>query len=83
MKRNEGIDVKQIKEFFGKFVNIGVPHFWDENKLFIHSGYVTKITPNWIVLKTAKGIIQIKIEDVRSVTVEDNILREKRNGRDH
>lgn len=54
----------EILEFLHKTIDIGIPRFEDNDRLFYYTGVLTEVTQEYIKLKLWDGIKQIPINDV-------------------
>lgn len=61
---------KYIKEFLGKSVNIGIPHWLDPDRLFYITGKITEIENNHLILLMNNGVKKISLDDV--IEIEGN-----------
>lgn len=59
------MDEEDFEPYLGKELQVGVPNYADKDRLFMHNGLLTKVTPDGIILKSPKkevflryGIIQ-------------------------
>ncbi|MHA1492324.1 MAG: hypothetical protein ACTSRI_22060 [Promethearchaeota archaeon] len=66
------MDIKYITEkdfLFGKKIVVGVDHAFEYKKLFYHYGILRDLITerDCIVLETKKGIMEIRIRDIRDI----------------
>ncbi len=59
-------------DFLGKIVNIGVPHFHKEHRLFFITGLVTDVEDGFITLEIKEGIRRVPFSDIIEITRRDN-----------
>ena len=64
------MDRRDLEQFKGKYVAIGVDHIIDPNRLFFNFGTVISINDTFLVLKWKRGIKEILISDIREIRLD-------------
>jgi len=58
---------KYVKKFKNKKVNIGVPHWHIEDRLFYRTGIIKTIDTKFITLENDHSIKKIPLQDIREI----------------
>jgi len=61
-------------EYKDKNVVIGIPHLYEENKLFYYLGMITDLEEDSLRLKTKDGLYLISYSDIRAIKISGNSL---------
>ena len=59
--------IDYYKDFLNKAVDIGIPHLYQEGRLFFISGIVIDIESDFLILKIKDGIRKISLSDIREI----------------
>lgn len=55
--------------FLGQVVNIGIPYYMKEHRLFFITGLVTNIDDKFLVLRVKNGIRKIFFSDIIQISI--------------
>jgi hypothetical protein len=67
------------KGFLNKKVNIGIPHWFNQGKLFFFTGYVIEVNNEFLILKTSNGIRKISLSDIIEIKECNNNCKDFEN----
>lgn len=65
------MDKKEIEEFFGKYIAIGVPHDKIPGRLFFYYGFLKYVTDEELKMKMSNGFKIIPLEQVKDIHLGD------------
>jgi len=64
------MDRRDLEQFKGKYVAIGVDHIIDPNRLFFNFGTVIGLNDSILTLKWKRGIKEILISDIKEIHLD-------------
>ena len=56
-------------DFLGQFVNVGIPHYTRERRLFFITGLVTSVEDDFLILRIKDGIRKIPFSDIMEISI--------------
>jgi len=56
-------------DFLGQVVNVGIPHYTVEHRLFFITGLVTGVKDGFLILKIKNGIRKIPFSDIMEISI--------------
>ena len=62
---------EMYKGFLNKAVDVGIPHIFEQGKLFFIKGIVIDVRDDFLVLKITDGIRKIPFADVIEIKVTE------------
>ena len=65
---------ERIEGFLGWIVAVGVPHYYDENKLFYLFGKLTDVNDEEITLVMEDEVKQVRLDEIKHIHIAKEVL---------